>query len=89
MTPKPRTGRPPHPENLPAELELLDLATIARNAHRQLWRRTRELLDRGELTGHAAARALDVSLSTVRRNTRTESRVGAADAVARERSERS
>jgi hypothetical protein len=88
MTHERRIGRPPRPENLAAELELLDLATIARNAQHRVWQRARELLDRGDITGEAAAEALDVSLSTVRRNTRAGSRVGAADAVARERSER-
>jgi AraC-like DNA-binding protein len=88
MTDKISRGRPRQPENLAGELELIDLDAIARTAQRRLWDRARDLLDRRELTVEAVATALDVSASTVHRNTRAGSRVGAADAVARERSER-
>jgi hypothetical protein len=62
-------GRPPRPENLTAELELIDLDAIARNAHSRLWRRARELINRGDLNGTQVAQVLGVSLSTVRRHT--------------------
>ncbi len=88
VTPELPKGRPPRPENLAAELELIDLEAIARNAHSRLWQRARELVDRGDLTGAQVAQVLEVSLSTVRRNTPAGSRAGVAGAVARERSER-
>ncbi len=69
VTPELRRGRTPRPENLTAEVELVDLDAIARNARTRLWKRARQLMDRGDLTGEQIARALGVSLSTVRRNT--------------------
>jgi DNA-directed RNA polymerase specialized sigma24 family protein len=69
MTPELPRGRPPRPENLAAELELIDLDAIARNAHSRLWQRARQLVERGDVTGQQIAQALGVSLSTVRRNT--------------------
>jgi hypothetical protein len=56
---------PRRPEDLRAELELVELLGVARQADRRVWARARELVDERRLTAAKAAELLEVSPSTL------------------------
>lgn len=62
---------PARPDDLEAELELIQLRRIADRTEQQVWTRTRELLAEGRLTGTSASRVLGVSVSTLWRHVKT------------------
>lgn len=56
---------PLRPDDLDAELELIQLRRIANRAEQLVWTRTADLLTENRLTAAAAARVLGVSVATV------------------------
>lgn len=61
------TGRPPRPENLAAELRILDLAAKARRVDQELWSEARRLVDDQAITVATVARITGLSLRTAHR----------------------